>query len=218
MFEDLKLRFKFKLRDWKDELLRHKKLIMISVLFVLIAFTLNFFAGMYVDKKVSTPVSDLILDHLPSIDLTPLFVYGYVIIFVIMFLYPLIFKVNELHEVITQFSLLLAIRSFFLILTHLQHPISAIDINDVPFWFSAISFKNDLFFSGHTAFAFLGFLLFRKHKLIRYFFLAMTFILGATVLLMHVHYSIDVFAAVFITYGSYKIGKRLLRVFNNNQP
>jgi len=40
-------------------------------------------------------------------------------------------------------------------------------------------------------------------------------VMAATVLLMHVHYSIDVFSAFFITYGIYKIGQRLVAKFDS---
>jgi membrane-associated phospholipid phosphatase len=51
--------------------------------------------------------------------------------------------------------------------------------------------------------AFMAFLVFRKETIGK-FFLILTAIFSVTVLLMHVHYSIDVFSAFFITYGVYK--------------
>ena len=42
----------------------------------------------------------------------------------------------------------------------------------------------------------------------RPFFIVMAVVFGASVLLAHVHYSIDVFAAPFIVYGVYKIAER----------
>jgi membrane-associated phospholipid phosphatase len=110
--------------------------------------------------------------------------------------------------------LLVLIRSFFISLTHLGIPADAI-LPSGPHLWSMIIFKNDLFFSGHTALPFLGFLIFRKEK-IRAFFLVMTVILAATVLLMHVHYSIDVFAAFFIAYGSYKFGNIIFKKIDRN--
>jgi hypothetical protein len=95
------------------------------------------------------------------------------------------------------------IRSIFLCFTHLKAPSTAIAINFA--WpFSIISFQNDLFFSGHVAIMFLGFLMFEGK--IKYLFLALSIIMAFVVLTMHIHYSIDVFSAFFITYGSYKIG------------
>jgi len=47
-----------------------------------------------------------------------------------------------------------------------------------------LNFSNDLFFSGHTAVPFLGYLLFKEEK-IRYVFLALSIMMGGVVLLMH---------------------------------
>jgi hypothetical protein len=91
-----------------------------------------------------------------------------------------------------------------MVFTHLQSPADAIPIS-FPWIFKGLSFKNDMFFSGHTAIPFLGFLLFKNSK-IRFLFLAGSVFLGTAALLMHEHYSIDVFSAFFITYCSYKIG------------
>jgi membrane-associated phospholipid phosphatase len=72
-----------------------------------------------------------------------------------------------------------------------------------------ITFQGNFFYSGHTAFPFLLALIFWDNKYLRYLFLFLTVFFGAAVLLAHVHYSIDVFAAPFIVYGMYVITARL---------
>jgi membrane-associated phospholipid phosphatase len=57
---------------------------------------------------------------------------------------------------------------------------------------------------------FLGFYLFRGN-ILRYVYLVGAIVMGAVVLAMHVHYSIDVFGAFFMTYCSYQMGSVLLR-------
>lgn len=194
---------------WRREIWSHKKIIALSVLFFLIAASLYFISGRYTDRTVGgARVSDIILDNIPAVNLGPIFTYGFTIVFLLIVIYPLFFRVTKLHTTISQISLLILVRSFFVILTHLQAPAGAI-INDFPSAYNFFIFGNDLFFSGHTAVPFLGFLIFRKEKM-GIFFLIMTFVLAATVLLMHAHYSIDVFAAFFITYGSYRIGNYLI--------
>jgi len=202
-------------KGWKKELWQHRKLIALSVLMYAIALVLNFAAGRYVEKKINFSVTDLVLDHIPTINLEYLFTYGITIIIALIFIYPLFFKIKELHVVISQFSLLILVRSFFIILTHLQQPADAI-ISNLPKVFDWFTFNNDLFFSAHTAIPFLGFLLFRKEKIGIFFFIA-TLVMAATVLLMHVHYSIDVFAAIFITYGTYRFGKFLFKKINHSE-
>jgi len=200
--------------DWESEFKEHKRLIVLSLIFLAGALILNSVLGNYADRVGTAAASDLILDHVGPFDLTYLFVYGYGLVILLLFIYPLLFRVREFHVVISQFSLLVLLRSFFISLTHLKVPADAISVS-----FAHLSnlliFRNDLFFSAHTAIPFLGFLLFRKNKIAGTFFLIMTFVLAATVLLMHVHYSIDVFAALFITYGSYKFGEWLFRRINH---
>ena len=205
--------FKEKIKSWGREILEHKYLIIISILFLIISVSLDILAGNYADKKASMPVTDIILDNIPVINLSFIFSYGILLILIMGLIYTLFFKVGGLHIVLSQFSLLVLIRSFFVTLTHLKRPAEAFAnayLSHVPRIFT---FENDLFFSGHVAIPFLGFLLYRKEK-IGIFFLIMTFVMAFTVLAMHVHYSIDVFAAVFITYGSYKIGQKLFRELN----
>lgn len=204
---------KTRLIQWKNEILVHKKLIGLSLLFLTIAMILNYVSGTYVERRGTVPIPDLILDNIPTLDLDFFFIYGFTFIVLIFFLYPLLFNVKMLHVTISQFSLLVLIRSFFVSLTHLSMPVNAM-IFTAPKFFEILDFKNALFFSGHTAIPFLGFLLFRKEK-IKIFFLFATMVMALTVLFMHVHYSIDVFAALFITYGSYKIGEKLFERIND---
>jgi hypothetical protein len=193
---------------WKHELSGHKYLILISLGFLILANIINFLASSYVDKISTTAVPDLILDQIPSLNLDFIFIYGLLAVILIIIFHVTIFHIKELHTTIFQFSLLILVRSFFMVLTHLGQPADARIITGFPYLFQFLIFRNDLFFSGHTAVPFMAFLLFRKEK-ISTFFLIMTAILAATVLFMHVHYSIDVFAAFFITYGTYKFGRWL---------
>jgi len=194
-----------KLNDWKKEVWAHRRLIVVSLLFLLIALFFDIVAGAYVTKKGGVVASDLILDSIPTFDLDFLFVWGGVLIVAVLFLYPLLFRVKDFHKVISQLSLLLMVRAAFTCFTHLSVPSDAL-LFEVPSLISLFTFQNDLFFSGHTALAFLGFLLF-KDKKIKYFFLISSIFMGVVVLFMHVHYSIDVFSAFFITYGTFKIGE-----------
>lgn len=202
----------YRIRSWRTEINDHKLLIIISLVFLIIAIILNHAANTYVEKKTPMPATDLILDNIPSINLSFIFVFGFILIIAIPLLYTLFFKVKELHKVIGQFSLLVMIRSFFITLTHLGLPQDSINFNTSDLY-SYFVFQNDMFFSGHVAISFLGFLIYRKEKIGK-FFLVMTFVMMATVLFMHVHYSIDVFAALFITYGSFKIGEWLFKRFD----
>jgi len=196
-------------QEWRNELFEYKYVILLSLIIVAIATFLDYYSGVYVSTTNVADVPDLILDHIGPVDMSFLFVYGYLILVFALFLYPLILHIRTLHVVISQFSLLVMLRALFMIFTHLQSPLDAISIH-FPWILRGLSFENDMFFSGHTAIPFLGFLLFRKSK-IRFFFLTGSVLMAATVLLMHIHYSIDVFSAYFITYCSYWMGRYMLR-------
>jgi len=66
----------------------------------------------------------------------------------------------------------------------------------------------DLFFSGHTSTLFLVFLAVPGRRT-RPFFLACTAAVGAAVIAQHVHYAVDVLAAPFFAYGSWRLAGRL---------
>ena len=199
------------------EFLNHKHLITMSICFLIIALTLNFFAGNYVNYAGNVIASDLIIDNISPINLSFIFLWGYAAVVFVLLFYNLLFNVKEFHVTLSHFSLLVLIRSFFITLTPLKAPTDAI-ILQIPNLYNLIIFNNDLFFSAHTAVPFLGFLLFKKSsKPLKFFFLIMTIVLASTVLLMHVHYSIDVFAAFFIAYGSYRTGNWFFRKINDRK-
>jgi hypothetical protein len=193
-------------KSWKTEISKHKYLLLASFIMLAIAGVICFFASTYVDKIQAIPSSDLILDHIPTINLNIFYVYGFMLVLITAIIYSILFHVKKFHEITFLFGMLILVRSFFITLTHLGVPNDARIITEAPSLFQLMSFQNDLFFSGHTAMSFMAFLIFRKEA-IKTFFLISTIILSATVLLMHVHYSIDVFSAFFITYGVYKFGE-----------
>jgi hypothetical protein len=194
--------FKRGFRDWRHEFIEYRYLILLSLLIVAVATFLDYYSGVYVSTKTKVAyVPDLILDHVGPVDIGFFYVYGYLTLCFALFLYPFVLHIRTLHVVVSQFSFLVMLRGVFVLLTHLQTPPDGIVV-DFPWIF------NDMFFSGHTAIPFLGFLLFDGK--IRYFFLAGSICMGTVVLLMHLHYSIDVFSAFFITYCCYRVGNVLL--------
>jgi hypothetical protein len=203
------LDFKCKLKAWKDEISQHKWLILLAIFLFITANVMSLLASGYVDQISTISAHDLILDNIPVLNLSLLFIYGPIVIIFVLLVYLTMFHINKFHIVLTQFSILILLRSFFIVLTHLGQPSTAYLLPKLPWIYQLLNFHNDLFFSGHTAIPFMAFLIFKKDK-IGIFFLLATFVMAATVLFMHIHYSIDVFAAIFITYGAYRLGKLLL--------
>lgn len=197
------------LLDWIADVMACRRLLVLAGILTTVALGADYYCGAYVTVTKGAKVPDLILDRFQAIDMSFLFVYGYIGLIVTMFLYPALFRVRTLHIVAIQFSLLLILRSVFMLFTHLETPAGAVAVG-FPSFFEKLYFENDMFFSGHTAMPFLGFYLFR-HSPLRYVFLVGSVVMGIVVLAMHLHYSIDVLSAFFMTYCSYRMGQRLLR-------
>lgn len=181
--------------------------VLLSVLTFAASLVASFYAIAYATERASNPVTDIVLSNMPVFNVDRLFVYGTVLV---VFFGILLIAAHpkripfSLHTI----ALFYFVRAAFTSLTHLgPFPVSTVSSFDFGtlagrFFFG---FGGDLFFSGHTGLAFLMALIFWKSKKIRYFFLAASVYFGTIVLLGHLHYSIDVAAAFFITYGVYQI-------------
>jgi len=71
-------------------------------------------------------------------------------------------------------------------------------------------FKADLFFSGHIAIPTLAFFIFRERK-IKWLWFFIIIVEIAVNLLMHTHYSIDLFAAPFFSYAVFKFSQYIFK-------
>ncbi len=101
---------------------------------------------------------------------------------------------------------MVAVRILSMFLLPLEPPEKMILLKDpfVEFFGSGQTLTKDLFFSGHTATLLILFLVTEK-KIIKIIFFVSTIVVAICVLIQHVHYTIDVFAAVFFTYACYKL-------------
>lgn len=112
----------------------------------------------------------------------------------------------QLLLAVQSYALLIIFRAIAMYITPFAAPEKILPLND-PFIQSIASgdiLTKDLFFSGHTATLFLIFLIEKNFKL-KILFLVLTIIVAVCVLIQHVHYSVDVFAAPFFAYGSFRL-------------
>lgn len=174
------------------------------------------FVGRYNDTQTYLSVGDLILDNIPTYNLEFLYTWGiYALIFLVYF-YAIFIKPEIVPFTMKTFAMLMFLRSGFILMTNIGPPADSFYLGADNIGGYAISnflFKNDLFFSGHTAHPFLAFLIFKDTKL-RWVFFVGSIVMGITVLLMHIHYSIDVFAAFFIAYGTYAFSDKVFNRLN----
>jgi hypothetical protein len=177
------------------------------ILFIGSVFVTHY-ASLYAQNVASGPVDDIILSNTRVYNFEIFFVY--VAIMLGLFVVTLCLRFTKTAPfLIKSVSLFILIRSIFVSLTHIGPFPLKLELQSGLLNF--ITSGNDLFFSGHTGMPFLIALIFWDHLYIRILFLTASVVLGATALLAHLHYSIDVFAAFFITYSIYHISVRLFK-------
>lgn len=184
------------------------KAILIALAFLAVALFVNYYATLYATERASNYVEDIVLSNIPTLDVDGTFLVGplifWAVVVVVMLRYP-----KTIPFTINSIALLLLIRSGFLSLTHFGIFPDHIEI--AKDYFGLYATGADMFFSGHTAFPFMMALVFWNRFWMRVFCIAASVFFGVIVLLAHVHYSIDVAAAFFITYTVYEMAIRLFR-------
>ena len=160
----------------------------------------------------SNAVHDIILDNIPVVDLSFVIVQG-ALIFALGFIAIGIIRPRYLIFGMKATALLVLTRAVFINLTNLGiHPnelfLGAMASASYSLY-QLVDFPGNYFFSGHTALPLLAALIVWQERPWRLAFLAASVFFGASVLLAHIHYSIDVFAAPFIAYGVYRVAAKL---------
>ena len=164
---------------------------------------------LFVEERNGVTLNDPILNLFNPIDLTWL-TFSLIYISLILFLINRISEPKTLMIALQTYGLMVLFRGIAMYLTPFNAPQNIIVLNDpfVQLFGKGDILTKDLFFSGHTGTLFLLVLLVDS-KMLKTIFLIATILVGSAVLLQHVHYSIDVFAAPFVAYGSYRIIKKL---------
>ena len=191
--------------------------ILVAFGFLVLALVVNFYAVTFATETASSSVTDVILSNTRVYDVDGIFVYGSVIFWVIVaglcFVRP-----ERLPFVLKSTALFIVIRSVFITLTHIGPFPTHLIINPDNMWigrafgqdlFFVFFSGNDLFFSGHTGLPFLMALLFWAKPFFRWLFTALALMFGVIVLAAHLHYTIDVLSAFFITYAIYHIARQV---------
>lgn len=173
-----------------------------SLIFFGAAFFINVLAIRFATTHASNSVTDIILSNIPVFNADALFVYATALfaLFSILLILP---HPKRIPFALKGVGLFLIVRSCFTSLTHIA-PYGGTSSDFGP-TVNKIFFGADTFFSGHTGMPFLGALAFWRYPAIRYVYLAGSVFFAIVVLLGHLHYSIDVAAAFFITYGIFDI-------------
>jgi hypothetical protein len=185
-----------------------------SVIFLLISLAATFYSLNYINLKASNSVTDIVLSNTKAYDVDGFFVFGAIFMVLIITLI-ILSRPKYIPFAVQNIALFYLIRAAFTSLTHIGPFPTRISLDYNFLSNSRIlgSFftGDDLFFSGHVGLPFLIALIFWEYKHVRYFFLGLSGFFGMVVLLGHIHYSIDVLSAYFITYTIFHIGRFIFR-------
>lgn len=170
-----------------------------------VSLVLNYYLGMlsHAQGAQAHPSPDLLFRYLPLWDMRFFYVWGFGFFIALAVAAALLLERPRLGKLAWGFALLIAVRAVFIVLTPMRLPYEALPITGYAIYDAVgtkLTFEHDLFFSSHTAMPFLAYLLYRDKRL-KAVFLGLSVLMAATVLLSRLHYSIDVFAAYFITYA-----------------
>lgn len=186
----------------------HYALLLEALVWFAASVMLTHYASRYAEIRASGPVDDIILSNTRVFNFE--FIFVDLAIALCLFVVILCFRYPKGSPfIIKSVSLFIIIRSIFVSLTHIGPFPTRLMVESPLLGF--ITSGNDLFFSGHTGLPFLMALVFWNHKYLKTLFLSASVLFGTIALLSHLHYSIDVFSAFFISYAIYHLSLRIFK-------
>jgi len=194
---------------WQERRFRNKTIIAVLLVALILLVLPTFFA--FIEKREGMVLQDYVLDAIPAIDVSiPTFV---IIWSVVLLVFYRIYQNPRLFLLIAYgFILMCLARILTISLLPLNPPSGIIVLKDpianIAYGGKGIFITKDLFYSGHTGNMFLFFLCLEA-KWDKIIALAAAVFIGILVLIQHIHYSIDVFAAFIFTYLLYLGAKKL---------
>ncbi|MDR3611137.1 MAG: phosphatase PAP2-related protein [Ignavibacteriaceae bacterium] len=193
-------------KEWKIFLIRkHNKKELFFTVILLAAILLTFTRFLhYVELRSGITFIDPMLDLFNPVKLNWL-IFGLLYIGLIIAVFFFIKDPHLLLTAIQSYIILVLFRIVAMFLMPLNPPSDMLPLNDpfVQMFGTGEILKKDLFFSGHTSTLFLIFII-AKERTQKSLFLFLSLFVGISVLLQHVHYSIDVFTAPFFAFAAVK--------------
>lgn len=165
-----------------------------------LAVLVNYWANTYAQAAGQNAVTDIVLNNVPVVNVDFVMTYG-VMMVIVFVVWLLLVQPHRLPFALKSLSFFILVRSVFISVTHIAQFSPQAPLDPGPFLnFIGSSNTGGLFFSGHTGIPFLLALMFWDSPRLRVAFLGISVIFAASVLLGHLHYSIDVLGAFFVTY------------------
>jgi PAP2 superfamily C-terminal len=194
---------------WQERRFRNKTIIALLLIAIILTLLPTFFA--FIEKREGMVLQDYVLDAIPAMDVSiPTFI---IIWSVVLLVFYRIYQNPRLFLLIAYgFILMCLARILTISLLPLNPPTGIISLQDpianIAYGGNGIFITKDLFYSGHTGNMFLFFLCLEA-KWDKIIALTASFLIGLLVLIQHIHYSIDVFAAFIFTYFIYLGAKKI---------
>jgi ABC-type multidrug transport system fused ATPase/permease subunit len=195
---------------YKELLTReNKRSLMVGFILLTLAMIFQFYASAYSNRVTSNFVPDLILDHLPVVNLNFVIVEG-ALATIAGSIILLLVRPRYILFTLKAVAIFIATRAVFISVTHLgiypgqagPDPTGIFD-----HIYTGLGLEAGFFFSGHTGLTFLMALIFWNKRFWRIAFLGLAVTFGIAVLFAHVHYTIDVLAAPYMSYGIFKMSQ-----------
>ena len=207
---------------YRHYLMRKDYLRTATLSFILFCLSIcsNYAAGAYATAHASNYVQDIVLSNIPAYNVDGLFVWGTFLLAGFVLLLCLAHP-KQIPFVLYSLALFYFTRSVFVTLTHLGAYPDRVPIDEGAL-LDKLFGGADFFFSGHTGAPFLLSLVYWRVPALRYIFIGWAVFMASVVLLGHMHYSIDVLAAFFITYSIFSMTEWLFpkerALFHSDEP
>ncbi len=194
---------------WKQEFgnKRFRILFITTIIcFAVVLFLLRSFLQ-FNETREGVLFSDPLLELFNPVDVT-WFTFGIIYIALFGGILYLCFHPINLSLALLSYVIMALFRICVMYVLPLDPPETTIPLIDpfVEFFGGGETLVKDLFFSGHTATMLLLFLAAVNPK-VKLLFIVCTILVGIAVLIQHVHYTVDVLAAPFFAYTSYRIAR-----------
>lgn len=187
----------------------HVRSLINGLILLVLAVVFQYYASAYVNRVPSNSVADLFLSILPVVNLNFLIVEGALAAIAIS-LILIVAKPKYLLFTIKAAAIFIATRAVFISVTHIGIYPGQIGPDPTGFFdhiYTGLGLEAGFFFSGHTGLPFLMALIMWDEKLWRYAYLTLSIVFGIAVLFAHVHYTMDVLAAPYMSYGIFKMSE-----------
>jgi hypothetical protein len=190
---------------WRTRGFRARVLVTLPAL-AIVLFVLSRFL-LFVELRHGSILADPVLRLVPPHDVTWL-TFGFIYAGLVGGLMVLARHPERCVLAFQTYVIMAVFRIVAMVLMPLDPPATMLALKDpfVEFFGTGTTLTRDLFFSGHTSTLFLLYLV-MPSKITRALFLVCVAGVAACVIIQHVHYAIDVFAAPFFAYGALVVAR-----------